>query len=296
MTSFTKKSVALVITIVSLLTAVFAQNYDEVFTNGQKLWNAAAYKEACTEFKRYIYLQELQTSSAVSNEKLSQCYGFLSSYYEQCGELQRAIDYIQIKQNLVNSEQDILQEIKLYSLKAQTEKYNLNSEVKLWCYKTLPEYSNKVHVAAYRALLVSYMECDLWDLFVEEYNQLNAEFPDAFTEEEKEVIDQSLLKIEKFRPKNPVVAKWLSIIPGLGQTYAGDPLDGLNAFVLNGSLIGLSVYSLCTGGYADFVLLELNPTYRFYKGNFYNAGKDSDEYNSRKMEKLKAPVKKILLG
>jgi hypothetical protein len=91
-----------------------------------------------------------------------------------------------------------------------------------------------------------------------------------------------------------MLAGYLSIMPGLGQLYAGDYLDSLNAFLLNGSLIALSVWSLCSLDFWTFSLLEFNPLIHFMQGNMYNAQKDVYEYNQGKIKGFYSPIIDII--
>ena len=114
-----------------------------------------------------------------------------------------------------------------------------------------------------------------------EFNSFTTTYPQAFSPEEYSIIQQNLDNIITFKPKKLEVARYLSLFPGLGQLYAADYKDSLNAFLLNGSLIALSVYSICTLDLWTFSLLEFDPLIRFMKGNIYNAQKDAHEYNTR---------------
>ena len=90
-----------------------------------------------------------------------------------------------------------------------------------------------------------------------------------------------------------MLAGYLSLFPGLGQLYAGDYKDSINAFLLNGSLIAVSVYSICTLDLWTFSLLEFNPLAHFMQGNIYNAQKDAYEYNRRFIDAHKKELLQI---
>ncbi len=120
------------------------------------------------------------------------------------------------------------------------------------------------------------------------------ENPLVFTSEDLTVFKSCFEDVRKFRPKASSVAAGLSVIPGLGQVYSGDYGDGINAFLLNGGLFALSAFSILSGDYADFILLELNPSLRFYRGNFRNAGKAAARYNRTKRKEIIAPAVKLI--
>jgi len=76
------------------------------------------------------------------------------------------------------------------------------------------------------------------------------------------------------------LAQILSVfIPGAGQFYAEDWRDGLNAFLLNGLLIGLTANAIYKKNYDDASLIFLLLTSRYYMGNIYHAGRDAEKYN-----------------
>lgn len=75
-------------------------------------------------------------------------------------------------------------------------------------------------------------------------------------------------------------AKILSaILPGAGQVYAGNWLDGLNALVLNSAIGFLAVDSALDGHYVDATLWATTIFFRYYHGNLYHAGKAVEAFN-----------------
>jgi tetratricopeptide (TPR) repeat protein len=79
--------------------------------------------------------------------------------------------------------------------------------------------------------------------------------------------------------KSPGLARFLSaIVPGLGQMYAGDWRDGLNALVLNSLAIGLIAKAIHRKDYRDAALIS-SISIRYYTGNIYKAEVDVRKYN-----------------
>ena len=77
-------------------------------------------------------------------------------------------------------------------------------------------------------------------------------------------------------------AKFLSIIlPGVGQVYAGNWRDGLNAFVLNGALGFATVDAALDGHYMDAVLWATALFLRYYQGNYYRAEEAAAAFNAQ---------------
>ena len=67
------------------------------------------------------------------------------------------------------------------------------------------------------------------------------------------------------------------ILPGLGQTVAGDPRSGLNSFLLLGGIITYSYFTMITYGILDGTLVLTSWFYRYYSGGHkkaYQLGED----------------------
>jgi len=85
------------------------------------------------------------------------------------------------------------------------------------------------------------------------------------------------------KEKSTMVARVLSIIlPGTGQLYAEQPLDALNAFLVNGFCIAGGVWSVMTGSWSDGLFVWMPLILRFYDGNILNAGLAAEAYNRKR--------------
>lgn len=83
------------------------------------------------------------------------------------------------------------------------------------------------------------------------------------------------------RYKDAGRARMLStFLPGLGQMYAGDWMDGLNALALNGGLAAWTLTSALQGN-ASRSAFALMLFIRFYQGNRLNAQQAAGDYNRR---------------
>lgn len=79
--------------------------------------------------------------------------------------------------------------------------------------------------------------------------------------------------------KSVGLARFLStLLPGLGQTYAGDWRDGLNALAINALGIGLLANAIYHRDYTDAALIS-SISMRYYMGNRYRAGVDARKHN-----------------
>jgi len=102
-------------------------------------------------------------------------------------------------------------------------------------------------------------------------------------------------KGEAIRPKSAAAAKWLStFLPGLGQLYAGDVKNALNAFVLNGA-IGYGVVSaFVQQDYIDTVLEGGFLFQRYYLGNRFRAAQIAGTRRLKKQREIAAEILQVL--
>jgi tetratricopeptide (TPR) repeat protein len=107
--------------------------------------------------------------------------------------------------------------------------------------------------------------------------------------------EKIIIEAEALRSLSPILTGTMSaIIPGSGQTLAGYPLDGTKALAINGSIAGLSVYTLFQGDLPDFFMFDLPLFTRFYLGNIDNARKAALERDIRKASRIKELLLKQL--
>ena len=72
-----------------------------------------------------------------------------------------------------------------------------------------------------------------------------------------------------------------TFLPGLGQTYAGDWKNGLNALFLNGILGYITLDAAIDRDYDDALLSFFFLSSRYYAGNRYRAAQAAQAYNDR---------------
>ena len=92
--------------------------------------------------------------------------------------------------------------------------------------------------------------------------------------------------------KSEKTARLLStFLPGLGQTYAGDWKNGMNALLLNGVLGYMTLDAAIERDYDDAVLSFFFLFHRYYSGNRYRAAEAAQTFNDRENRRY---VEKIL--
>ncbi len=95
-------------------------------------------------------------------------------------------------------------------------------------------------------------------------------------------IDTLFLDAHNRPQKSEKVARLLStFLPGLGQTYAGDWKNGLNALLLNGVLGYVTLDAAIERDYDDALLSFFFLFHRYYSGNRYRAAEAAQTFNDR---------------
>ena len=270
--------------------------YEDIFLYAQKLEQGGAYEQAELEYKRYIFLQDYSAGLYQT-----QAFTALSRLYEKNGQWELAAQTIQkaILSSANEGTDDTDQQLRikhitfLENAALKTNK-SLGENLYAFSYMNLPVFSDDVRQYAYLCAIENDLLGDRLGYAEKTYNSMLQAFPSFFTESETQTINKSFEKINGFKPKNQKLAGYLSFFPGLGQFYAGNYKDSLNAFLLNGSIIAVSAYSILTLDLWTFSLLELNPLMHFMRGNIYNAQKDAYEYNTARYQEYAREILDIV--
>ena len=131
----------------------------------------------------------------------------------------------------------------------------------------------------------NYLEQCQWDLSHNSFQQLCREFPASELYPLAEEMGNAAIIGKSLPKRSPKLAVRLStFLPGAGQIYSGELLNGVTAAVINGILIYLIARSLKERAYLNtmgLIAFEL----RFYQGNLYTAKIDARSYNRKIVEK-----------
>lgn len=272
--------------------------YDDVFNFAQNLEQKGCFKEASTEYKRFLFLENHSSNinRIIANKSLAEYYQSNKQYELSLNYISNAIslELYSDKTDQKNLEKLQLLQIKILQNNANDSHLNLQLSLPINTYITFDGYSPEIRKTAWIALIKNQIINKKFPEAQLNFTNFCTSFPDALSAQDQLAFSDGIAKVIKFKPKNQKLAMGLSVIPGLGQLYAQNYADALNAFLLNGSLITLCTYSICTLNFLDFSLLELSPTIRFYKGNFANAKSDTINYNKNKINELSAPLLEIL--
>ena len=279
-------------------TSSAADIYEDVFLYAQKLEQGGAYDQAELEYKRYIFLQDY-------SEGLYQTQAFtsLAGLYEKNEQwelaaqtIQKAILSQQNNDTAPQEQQDKLKLDHIRFLEKTTEgtSSRLYDNLFIFSYINLPEFSDEIKQYANLCSIENDINKGRFLQAQQTFENMATLFPNFFSQEDSELLKSNFTALDTLKLKKPLLAGYLSIFPGLGQLYAGNFGDSLNAFLLNGALIAVSAYSIWTLDFWTFSLLEFNLVTHFMKGNIYNAQKDAYQYNENKQNIYKNQIKSII--
>ena len=127
--------------------------------------------------------------------------------------------------------------------------------------------------------------------WLERYEEAGEAFRQACTP----AYDKSLMLLEQLKEqkqKNPTLAKYLSIVPGLGYLYAGHKGSALTALFVNG-LLGYATYtSIRSQNYGVASLCSIF-TLSFYLGNINGAMRSAERYNTAQKRNIITQLESI---
>ena len=109
-------------------------------------------------------------------------------------------------------------------------------------------------------------------------------------------VDSLINGVKNFQYVSSDSARQLSaLIPGLGQIYAGNWGNGLNALLLNGSMIGWMWYKITHEYFSDAWTIYYFLFRRYYAGNMYHAQRIAEEHNDALDRKQTARILQLFL-
>jgi len=98
----------------------------------------------------------------------------------------------------------------------------------------------------------------------------------------EKAVDSLLASASELNYKSPSKARWFStFVPGLGQIYAGDLKNGLNAMAINAATGYWFVEGLQHGTVADIITGYFLVFFRYYRGNRAHAFNIAREHNEK---------------
>jgi hypothetical protein len=89
--------------------------------------------------------------------------------------------------------------------------------------------------------------------------------------------------VPRYSRKSPHAAKIMSaMLPGLGQVYAHDLPNGLNALAISALTGFMTVHSIIYGYYQEAIFTDITLFWRYYSGNLRHASQAAEKYNAKR--------------
>lgn len=253
------------------LTTIPIYGEDMVLNLADRFFNLGFYEEAITEYKRYIHF------NAATGE-VSYAYYKIGLAYRNKHNLKKSLEALEAAAQSAMSD-SIREERKIdmavtYIAEGKYDKAKFIL-LKLLSFSKIPEIKRKASLF----LCVAYLYTYQWE---SAKDAIQIYFEEEGNNAVAGELDSLLSAAEDMNYKSPATAKWLStFIPGIGQMYAGNVGDGINALLLNGANIYFIIYKLLKEEYGNAYIIYFFLFRRYYFGNIYRARKEAVEHNRK---------------
>jgi len=244
---------------ISLFLAILpgrSQDLAETRMFADQLYYSGQYAQALSAYHRVAYFEKQQTNAPLLL-RIAECYlanNDLNNALEYFDHSYFAEESDSMKVEILFRKSDSYLRTHQYNL-ALTELLSLDDQKKTWYYKRM-----------------QFLQGMCW-FGLEDFPRAMACFMEASQGEGQAEKIEAIFADRRnlFRP-NPRVASWLSVfIPGSGQIYSGETIDGINSMLLTGSFVALAFYLAVTTSPLDAILTAVPWFQRYYQGGFQRA-------------------------
>jgi tetratricopeptide (TPR) repeat protein len=131
----------------------------------------------------------------------------------------------------------------------------------------------------------------------ENYDMAESEFLKLATTDEAGEINKLFKKLRRSERRSAKTAMRMSLLlPGSGQIYAGRPEDAVNALLLNGAWVALTVTTYQIYGPFHAAITAFPWLFRYYTGSAENAAVLMMKMKEERRDKIYGKVLKIVAG
>jgi TM2 domain-containing membrane protein YozV len=251
------------------LIAISLRAKDPVLELADKFFDSGFYEEAITEYERYIHFDSPEKDVSYAYYKIGLSYRNLHNLRKSSNALESSAQ---------STSSDSVRDERKIDMAVNYIAGGQYSEAKFLLLKLL-SFSKTREIRRKSALFlgVANLYTFQWE---SAKDALKAYFEEGGNTKFARTVDSLLSSAEKLSYKSPTTARWLStFIPGAGQIYSGNAGDGINAMVLNGSIIYFITYKLLKEEYGNAYIIYFFLFRRYYFGNIYRATKGAIDYN-----------------
>lgn len=258
--------------ILLLFIAITAAAADPAFELGEHLFALENYDAAITEYKRFLFFNPDHPQGVEARFKIGLAYRAQGWWSEA---VEAMIAAVQLATE-TESQAEMRTELAVTLIASGAYDLALVELIKV----DIQSQSVRLRQRARFLRGVAYMYQFRWEQARSVFQAYLAEMPDAA--ETAVRVDAFFLEALNRQQKSEKTARLLStFLPGLGQTYAGDWKNGLNALLLNGVLGYVTLNAAIERDYDDALLSFFFLFHRYYAGNRYRAAEAAQAFNDR---------------
>ena len=262
-----------VLAVVFLLFTVDAGSVsDPALDLGEQLFALGNYDAAITEYKRFLFFTPDHPQVVEAQFKIGLAYRAQGWWMEA---VEAMIAAVQLTTE-TESQAEMRTELAVTLIASGAYDFALIELIKV----DMQSQSERLRQRARFLRGIAYLYQFKWEHARSVFQAYFSEVPSAAETAAK--IDGLFLDALNRRQKSEKAARMLStFLPGLGQTYAGDWKNGLNALLLNGLLGYVTLDAAIERDYDDALLSFFFLSYRYYAGNRYRAAEAAQTFNDR---------------
>ena len=258
--------------ILLLFITITASASDPAFDLGEYLFALENYDAAITEYKRFLFFNPHQPQVAEAQFKIGLAYRAQGWWPEAVKAMTAAVQLA----TETESQAEMRTELAVTLIASGAYDFALVELIKV----DMQSQSVRLRQRARFLRGVVYLYQFKWEQARSVFQAYLEGMPGAAEAAAK--IDALFLDALNRRWKSEKTARLLStFLPGLGQTYAGDWKNGLNALLLNGVLGYVTLNAAIERDYDDALLSFFFLSYRYYAGNRYRAAEAAQAFNDR---------------
>ena len=262
---------------------------DLTLQRGEDHFSRGNYDRAITEYKRFLFFHPDDHRTAAAYLKIGLAFGRLSDWQQSIEALRTAIRQtedprqkaeirLQLATILIASNQTEIALTNCAKILSQIGDVNPSPP---------PTQSGANTVENSRLSSMRYLRSRTTFLqgvaYTHQYRWKEAQEAFLTSSLVKSETIQLLKSLAEEDGKSVRIAKWIStFLPGSGQVYAGEWQDGLNALVLNGTIVSAVVLLFRSERRSEAGLLASTILWRYYNGNRRNATEAVLRYNQKK--------------
>jgi TM2 domain-containing membrane protein YozV len=244
---------------------------DDAFVLARKLETEGLYGDAVTEYKRVYFFNRDRATRCAVLLAIGMCHARVEEWEPAESALARSVPLC-ANDDARDERSLVLAQVQIAAADYSAAEFGL---LKLVNFSTTESVKRRARFFLGVASTYRYQ----WERAREYLDQVLSDEVDC---DVREKIRAALSPERVGGLRSTTLARMLSVIvPGLGQTYAGRPLEGFVSLAINAGLGTWLVFLVAAGDWSDAFAVVNFLFIRFYLGNLSNAEKYTEELNER---------------